>query len=303
MILFLHGPNSFQRKQRVDVLRSAFQKKFDPAGHNIALMGGKDFSIQDFHTQTKSGGLFSTKRFILFTDIWSLNKDDQTTLIEQLDAVDSDTILCISADKPPRKDNALFKRLLTADTVEEFGDLDHSQLRSFITQEAQQRGASIDSPAIAALISSIGNDLWRMSNTLNALAHHSQNITAQDTELFLDANLNDNIFDLTDALGTKNAKRALQLLDEQFLLGSNEHYLITMLGKHIHNLLLVKQTDGKGVKLHPYVIKKSLAQGKTFTEETLKQLHSDLLAIDIQLKSSRTDARVLLDQFVTRVCQ
>lgn len=302
MILFLYGPDSYRRKARVDVLKKAFQDKFDAAGHNIAHIDGADFHINTFHTHTKSGGLFSTKRFLLFTNIWALGKDDQTALLEALTATDDDTIVCISADSPPRKDNKLYKALLQNKTVEEYGDLDHSKLRAFIESECAKRGASIDSQALAALIAGIGNDLWRMTSEINKLANYTKAITKETTDLFLDASLNDNIFDLTDALGARNAKRALTLLDEQFLLGSNAQYLITMLGKHIHNLLLVKEANGEKLSLHPYIVQKATAQCKQFEGDTLRQLHTQLLHIDHQLKSKKIDPQVLLDQFVVAAC-
>lgn len=302
MILFLYGPDSYRRKTRVDVLKKAFQDKFDAAGHNIAHIDGANFTINEFHTHTKSGGLFSTKRFLLFTNIWAVSKDDQAALLEALAAIDDDIILCISADSPPRKDNKLYTALLKTKTVEEYGDLDHSKLRAFIESECRKRGATIDSQALAALIAGIGNDLWRMTSEINKLAHYTKAITKETTDVFLDASLNDNIFDLTDALGTRNAKRALTLLDEQFLLGSNAQYLITMLGKHIHNLLLVKKANSEKLPLHPYVVQKATAQGKQFKGDSLSQLHTQLLGIDQQLKSKKIAPQVLLNQFVVAAC-
>lgn len=303
MILFLYGESDYRLHERVDFLKDAFQKKFDGKGFNMAAIDGGEFSIDEFRKHTRSAGLFSQKRFISFTNIWKLNKEDQDLLATELETVDEDTILCIAAELPPRKDNALFKKLLAVAKVEEYPHLGGPQLRIWIRQEAKKNGAVIDTGAVEALISRLEHDLWQLHHSIHALAQYNARITADAVPLFTDTVSEDTIFQLTDALGNKNIRESMRLLEEQYKAGSHPQYLITMIGRHFATLLKVKKTQGEGLKLHPYVIKKSLEQSKKYTEAHLLALCGRMLEIDQKTKTSSIDAKALLSLFVIEACQ
>lgn len=304
MILFLHGTDSYRMQERLQFLRSAFQEKYDEKGMNVSTVDGANIDIDEFRKHVHSLGLFSQKRFVVLRNPWSAAKDLQEQLITELDRIGADTILCVVADPPPRKDNKLFKRLSACDKVEEYNDLSPTQLRAFIRLQAKEHGASsIEPAAVELLAANVGNDLWRMSTEIKRLAHYDQSITAAAVRSLVDAVIDDNIFNLTDAIGQRNAKRATTLLEDQFATGANEQYLIAMLGKHIGTLIKALKTNGKGLKLHPYVLRKALDQSRHFDEQTLLRLYWRLLEIDEQLKTTNADGHTLLQLFVLDACR
>lgn len=303
MILFLHGQNSFVRQRRVLTLRSAFIQKYDPHGLNVATVDAASFDIDEFRKHTRSAGLFSTKRFILLENIWSLNKDDQQMLQEECEASDADTILCINAEAPPRKNNALYKWLIAnASTKEGFPEATTGQLQTFLQQEAQRHGATIEQPAITLLLSRFGTDQWTLANEMHKLANYSEHISQDAVKQFSEEALDDNIFHLTDALGARNVSRATALFEQQIAAGQAPQYLLAMLGQHIGLLLKIKRdTEGK-LKLHPFVKEKATAQAEKFSVSELFALYWQILTIDERLKSTGVDAHTVLLQLVTDVC-
>ncbi|MBI2410585.1 MAG: DNA polymerase III subunit delta [Candidatus Kerfeldbacteria bacterium] len=303
MVIFLYGEDGYRRAQRVQVLRDAFVKKFDSSSVSTSEIAGTNFSIDEFRKAIRSGGLFTQKRFVVLTDVWHIPSDTQKQLAQEFDSISADTILCISAETPPRKDNALFKRLLTVDTVEAYTALTQTQLRGFIQKTCTKLNATIDSRATEKLMVTFGNDLWALTHEIHKLANYSKQITTDTLAIFIDEALNDNIFHLTDALGNRNAKRATELLHDQFDSGANAQYLIAMLGRHIGTLLKVKKTAGRGLKLHSFVLEKSLAQAKRFSEQELDSLYWRLLEIDQKLKTSNTSTPILLDLYIIDICQ
>lgn len=290
-------------QERLQFLRTAFQEKYDENGLNVSTVDAGETDINDFRKHVHSFGLFSQKRFVVLRNPWSASKEFQEQLTTELDNIGADTILCVVADPPPRKDNKLFKRLTGADKVEEYNDLSPAQLRAFIRTQAKEHGASsIEPAAVELLAANISNDLWRMSTEIKRLAHYDASITAAAVRSLVDAVIDDNIFNLTDAIGQRNSKRATELLEDQFAIGANEQYLITMLGKHIGTLIKVLKTNGKGLKLHPYVLRKALDQSRHFDEHTLLRLYWRLLEIDEQLKTTNADGHTLLQLFVLDAC-
>lgn len=302
MILFLYGDDSYRLHTRVQFLKEAFRAKYDKNELSVTSLNGEQFDIDEFRKATKSSGLFSTKRFVVLRNIWKLKKDEQDQLETELDSLNADTILCISAELPQRKNNALFKRLLTANTVEEYPLLNPTQLRAFIRTECKKFDVPIEPRAVEQLAESIGTDLWRLSNEIKKLAHYTTPITASAVSEFVDAALDENIFHLTDALSQRNAKAASRLLQQQYEAGAEAPYLLAMLGRQIGILLKVKKTGGAGLTLHPYVLEKARAQVKHFSEQELSGLFWRLLEIDRDTKTRAVDPRVLLDLFIVEAC-
>lgn len=302
MIIFLYGTNSFLRHNRIHVLTQGFQKKHDAQGVNITRIWAEEFDIDEFRKHTKSAGLFVQKRFVVLYDIWKLSKEIQEQLINECNQVDEHTILCISAELPPRKDNVLFKKLLTADVVEEYSDLNYSQLKTFIEQECKKQQATIDAQATQRLMNTFGNDLWSLAQEIHKLAHYAPHITLDAVALFSEPVINDNIFQLTDALGKRDLKTATQSLEEQLQSNPAPQPLIAVLARHISTLLKVKQTQGKGLQLHSFVLEKSLVQAKQFTGSELLGLYWKLLTIDQRIKTTSTDPRALLHTFLIEAC-
>ncbi|HLD21916.1 MAG TPA: hypothetical protein VJB65_03385, partial [Patescibacteria group bacterium] len=194
MVIFLYGTDSFRRSARVRIFEEAFQKKHDAIGVNSAKIDGAQFSIDEFRKFAKSAGLFSTKRFVVFTNPFALSVDDQELLLSELESIPSDTILCFTADAPSQKKNRLFQRLCKADTVEEYADLSPAQLRAFMEQECKKNGATIERDAAERLVVYAGTDLWKLANTLHSLVHYSKKISLEIVQQFIEEAVDNNIF-------------------------------------------------------------------------------------------------------------
>ncbi len=76
-----------------------------------------------------------------------------------------------------------------------------------------------------------------------------------------------------------------------------------MLARQIKILIQVKQSNGQGLDLHPFVVKKAMSQIRKFKMEQLKQLYQKLLDIDLKLKSTNISAHSLLDFWVVEACE
>lgn len=305
MILFLFGPDSYRLQQRLNILKQGFIKKYDQAGLNVAILDGASLTSEEFHKATLSAGLFAKKRLIVIKNIFANKKTTVLAEIaEELKKQNKDNILIItSLAAPKEKNDPLFAALKKADKIEEFPLLKAGQLYQYIQTQAAQQQITISSEAVNYLVEAVGDDLWRLHNELDKLANYKKNITITDAQLFIDSPLDDNIFNLMDALSQKDAKNSMRLLHDQLDVGANEFYLLTMLARQIKILLQVKETNGQGLALHPFVIKKSLAQVNKFSLAQLKKLYGQIMIIDQKLKSSGGKPNLLFDLFVVEMCK
>ena len=57
----------------------------------------------------------------------------------------------------------------------------------------------------------------------------------------------------------------------------------------------------KETKLHPFVVKKGLAQGRNFSFEGLKNIYQKLADLDQQVKTGRMEIKLALDKFIVEL--
>jgi len=238
---------------------------------------------------------------------------------------DNDNIIIIwdDIDGVKFKSNKLFKFLQAQKFSQEFKPLSNTEATAWIKKEAVSRGAILRQNAAIELTALLGNDLWRLSNELNKLIHYaggqenklldSQAKPAIEVEAVRDlvkGKLDENIFALTDAISGKNKALAIKLFAVELDAGISDSYLMHMIVRQFKILARVRQGLDSGLterkilnqlKLHPFVLKKSLNQAHNFTLPILKNIILRLIRIDWEIKTGQTDAATALSLLIAKI--
>ena len=325
MIIFLYGPDTYRSRQRLKFYEEGFKKKYDPSGLNVVRLDGETLTTEEFRKSVGQVGFLAKKRFVVVENLIHKNKNKkiQEEIIEYLDNEWSDdNVLVFLEDeaekvvrgKKGQKEAAkpLLARL-TQEKSEEFTLLSGEKLNKWIREEVKKRGGKIANPAVLELASLVGSDLWNMVSEIEKLINYKTKglITADDIKSMVKAKFDENIFHLTDALAAKNAKLSFQLLHDQIASGAHELYVLTMLVRQFRILLQAREILDKEsnyyaiasrLGLHPFVAQKAIRDARKFSLEELKNIYQQLLEIDIKIKTTQEDPRLLFDLLVTRVC-
>ncbi|MBI2427039.1 MAG: DNA polymerase III subunit delta [Candidatus Kerfeldbacteria bacterium] len=317
MILFLYGEESYRIHERLKALRLGFVKKYDALGLSETMLEGEDITLDTLSRALHSGGLFTKKRLIIVKNPVQTIRDSETrkAVLELLKGVTSEdtVVIVVEMAASARGRNALWTYLTKLPHAEKFDVLAPPKRTAWILATAKKRGGAIEPHAADELSRRVGEDLWRLSGEIDKLLAYANGrmIALADVSLFLEQALDENVFHLTDALGDKNAKRALQLVDEQLALGTAPLALLASLTWQWKNMVRVKRRRRQGMSvgklaselaLHPFVAEKTSRQVERFTLEELRVLTDELVAIDRKLKSTSEDAGLLFDLFVVRAC-
>ena len=113
-----------------------------------------------------------------------------------------------------------------------------------------------------------------------------------------------NIFHLTDALATKDHRKALKNLHRSLAAGEKLQPVFYMIIRQFRLLLQGRAfleansnpsptAFSAKLKLHPFVARNTLSQVKNFNMNELKKAYQSLLDIDVALKTSQI--RILAD--------
>src|SRR3989344_8785928 len=325
MIILLYGPDTFRSNQKLKGLKDKFIKEVDKTGLNLATLDGVQLETVEFEKAIATPPFLAKKRMVVIKELIAKNRGQkiQKEILEILDKNGLTDVILIfwegdlgniktsrkKSKISTRRSNILFERLKKEKYVQEFELLETSEVRKWASAEIKKKDGQINPAALAMLIDFIGNDLWQLNSEIDKLIAYAKNkeVSVNDVQNLVKTKLDDDIFKLTDALGQKNKKLALKLVSDQLQSGVMPTQLLSKIIWQYKNLLLIKgfvENNGSGypdkrlgyqLGLHPFVIKKTMAQVKNYDLDSLKKTYSRLLEIDYKIKTSQVSPEVLFD--------
>lgn len=289
-------------------LKNKFIKDIDKESNSLSVLDGIATSLKEIGEKINTGSLFVKKRLVVIENIFKNKKTKIFTeladYLKKFSVSDDNIIIFIdeelnTKDKPLKADaKKLFAFFSKQKFVQEFKTLSNLQLLSFIKKETASYGKEMSTAAATLLINLSGAELWTMASEIKKLSFYSANkiISENDVKELCSGAISEDIFALTDALSAKNKALALKLLEEQYAAGLSEEYLIAMLIRQFKILLQIRsaldnnlgQTEmASRLKLHPFVLKKGMAQVKNFSAPSLKNCLNELVRLDFSNKTGR----------------
>lgn len=311
MILFLFGADAFRSRQKLNEIVSKFKQK-DQAGLNLEILDMSEKTPADFHKVVGAMPFLAPTRLVVVKNLLAEGGvQDQAAVWAALEGgkIPSTTTVVFFEYQPFDKRLKFFKSLKKLAQTQEFPVLSEYELTGWIKATVKKRGGKISVGAVDKLAALAGNDLWRISSELDKLLAYcrGREIAIADVAELVRANLDENIFHLVDAIGQGNRRQALKLLHENLALGKNEQYLLTMIAFQFKNLAQIVPLKEKGMspdeikrelKMHPYVIRKTMNQARNFTMKKVEQVYDKLINADLAMKTGKIDPRTALDLLV-----
>lgn len=322
MIIFLYGPDTYRSREKLRALKTRFINEVDKSGFNLVNLDGEKISAVEFNQAVATQSFLSNKRMVVVENLLTSGKKNSQEEIlailkngNYLDAKDGANIVIFWEGGKPDKRLGLFKYLDNSKFKEDFSELVSSQLATWVRQQVKQKNAQMEEQAIEWLIGELGTDMWSINNELQKIISFAKDrlITRDDVDNLIQGKIDDNIFNLTDAVAAKNKGLALKLINAQLEAGTNQIYLFTMIVRQFRILIQIKDEIERGggyvnnrelareLSLHPFVVQKAMGQVNSYTLDQLKNIYSQLVEIDLKLKSSNLSPQALLDLLVVNI--
>ncbi len=319
MILFFYGADTFRSKEKIKQLKERFINEVDKTGMNLAELDGEKISLDDLNKAVATRSFLSNKRMIVIENFLQRPKKIQLEVLEFLkkgkyrDKQDENMIVFWEAEiMDKEKKSELFKFLQQSKFSQEFKALQGRQLVDWIIQRVEERGTKISRQNAEYLAQRSDGNLWALNNEINRLVAVKQGgeISRVEVEQSYLIHLDDNIFNLTDAVAMKDKVKALSLIENQFAKGVKGGYLLVMLVRQFRLLIQVRSCLENGLTNYrqiaaqlgqaPFVVRKVLSQVNKYSLDSLKLIYRQLLKVDASLKSS-ADARLMLELFILSI--
>lgn len=212
-IYFLMGDEPYYIDKLTEFIESSILTE-DEKGFNQMVIYGRDTTIDDVISNAKRYPMMADRQVVVVREAQELSKtiDKLESYIENPQTT---TVLVFAY-----KYKTLDKRKKLPKLIEKSGVLFESkkmyenQVGTWITRVLQGRGLTIEPKANAMLVEFLGNDLSRISNELDKLQiilPKGSTITAKDIEVNIGFSKDFNVFELQNALGSKNQVKAYQI--------------------------------------------------------------------------------------------
>jgi DNA polymerase III subunit delta len=316
MFYIFHGKDTHSRNETVTDLIS---KAGDPA---MLDLNTTRLDSKATFTQLRQGcdamPFLADVRLVLVTDLLgsSPGKEFVDQLLDYLPTLPATTRLFFLESDQLRKDNRVLKltEKLENGHVRLFELPQGSALERWIRERVAEKNGRIQPRAAHLLATNVGNDLQLLDNEIEKLILYNgwdgdepREITADDVTLLCPYLAEVSIFDLVDAIGSRNGKQAALLLQQKFNEGADPFYLFAMFVRQFRLLIQVKELADEGekppaiakaLKMHSFVVGKIHQQSRGFSLNQLEQIYRHLLDIDVGVKTGRNDMTTALNLLV-----
>lgn len=319
MIIFLFGEDDFRSLRKLSEIKEKFlEKNREGFGLDVLDFSEKSRSAEEIAMACGSGGLFSKKKLVIVKNFLA-SKTEGGNLAEFLKKFkkkeSAETTLIFWEGGSFDKRSKLYKLISIIDRSQEFKSLEAVKIPGWIklsVKEASSDSVSISDSAAQKLVVYVGNNLSLLQKEIEKLVAFKSKgeIKDEDVELLVKAKIDKEIFETIDALARGDKKMAMKLLNDHLASGDDPFYLLSMFFYQFRNLVKVKplaeknmnQFDiAKKLRLHPFVVRKSVDQVRNFSWQKLKKLYGSLCEIDFESKIGKVDIELALDKFVAAV--
>ncbi len=324
MLHLFHGEDELSRSEAVAQLRG----QMDPAlgDLNLVTLPGRGLDLSALRAACDPPPFLGDWRLVVVQDLLpaasgrAARKEQAPPadtlpqgLEEYLPRLPETTRLVLSIPRslPERHPLLHLAREIGAD-VRHFPLPAGPELADWILRRARGKGVNIEPRAVDLLASYIGNDLRLLDQELEKLAAYVTDrgtITRADVETLVASVREASIFQMVDALGSRDRRRAVVLLRRLLQEGKAPLYILTMIVRQFRLLLEARELEAEGVPpaemaremdVQPWLASKILKQAHNFRPSDLEAILAQLLDIDVGIKTGQLQGPVALELFVLR---
>jgi DNA polymerase-3 subunit delta len=314
-IYCLHGPERFL----IDRVLAALRRRIlgatgDASGFNCELFDLKEVTLIDVLAAARTLPMFAKQRLVIARGLEQVKAEGLEPLTSYAAHPNPSTCLVLLAEKVDGRLRA-FLALRKAGFLHEFARLKDRDLGPFIAREAKTRGVAIDTDAALALANAAGPDLGRLMQALEQLeiyAGKGGRISRGQIEELVPESRERNVFELTKAIGTGDARRALQLVTNMLRNREPPLRIQAMLLRQLRQTWRAKELSAANlpraemaaaVGLPPFFLDDVLVPARRLSVAALRRSFERLYQADRAFKSSRVDPEVQLTRLVRQLAE
>lgn len=293
-LYLLYGTEEYLKKLYRDKLKTAILDNTDEM--NYSYFEGKDVDVKKVAEIVHTLPFFSDRRLVIIENS-GLFKTQNELSTALSDMPESTIVVFVETEVDKR--SKLFKLVKDQGTVSEMNGLDEKNLKLFAASLLQQAGKKATESTIGYLLDKTGSDMANIQNEIEKIIGYAMNrdmVTTEDIDAVVSTQIEGKIFQMIDAIGSKQQQNALSLYYNLLSVREKPMSILFLITRHFNILLQIKDLAGKGyggseiasiVGVPPFAVGKYTAQSRNFSTSRLKKALEFAADIEEQVKNGR----------------
>ena len=301
----LYGSEAYLKKLYRDKLKTAILQ--DGNEMNYSYFEGKDIDIKEVSAVAQTLPFFSDRRLIILENSGLFKS--QNELSDQLKDLPESTFFLFIEEEIDKR-SKLFKLVKDVGTVSEMNGLDEKNLKLFVASILKEEGRRISEQTVTYLLDRCGSDMLNVKSEIDKLISYTYGrevITAEDIDEVVTTQLTGKIFQMIDAIGSKQQEKALDLYYDLLALREKPMSILYLIIRHFNILLQAKDLTGRGhssseisekVGVPPFAAGKYISQSRNFTMKRLMEALEFGTEVEEQIKTGRMVEKIGVELFI-----
>ena len=295
-LYLLYGEEAYLRRQYRDKLRAALVPADDTM--NCSVYSGKDINASEVVDLAGTMPFFAERRVIIIENSgWLKSGNDQfLALVKAI----PDTTYMILVEEETDKRSKLYKAV-TANGYAALCEMqDEATLRKWVMGLLKKENKLITPDALTLLLDKTGTSMENIRREVEKLVcykYYDEGITVSDVEELCIVQIQNQIFDMVEAVAQKKQKQALKLYYNLLALKEAPMKILALIARQFNMLLQVKEMKSKGYHesdiakqtgLNPYYLKKKyIPQAAQFKQAQLETALKACVEAEEAVKTGR----------------
>lgn len=305
----LYGEEDYLKKTYRDKLKKALNPDGDTM--NYANFSGKNIETQEIISLADTLPFFADKRLIVIEDS-GFFKNANDMLADYIKTME-DTAVLVFVESEVDKRGKMYKALKEKGQIVEFKRQDEAVLRKWVLGKLKKEEKQISEATLMAFLNKVGQDMESINSELEKLLCYTLNrnvITTHDVEAICITQIQNKIFDMVDAIGNKDQKKAMDLYYDLLKLREAPMKILALLSRQFLILLQIKELPGvdratvaSKVGIPPFAVQKNTIQSKQFKKRHLRQALEDCAEYEEAVKNGRMTDRMCVELLIIKYSQ
>lgn len=303
-IYLLYGQENYLKQQYKNKLRQALAAPGDTM--NTAYFEGSKINPLAVIDLAETMPFFAEHRLILIEDS-GFFKSGCDPLAEYLPKVPSSTIFIFTENEVDKR-GKMYKAASKAGHAAEFGEQKEPLLTRWILSRLKKENKKITQSVLTLFLTKTGTDMGNIDKELEKLLCYTLDkevIEAADVEAICTEQVSNQIFEMVNAIGKREQKRALALYYDLLALKEAPMRILYLINRQFRILLNLTSMQKAGLDaktmaskagIPPFAVKRSLEQASRFSQKELVQALENGAALETDSKSGR-----MIDQMAVEI--
>ncbi len=310
-LLTLLVGDSYIRRKKIDVLIakliSAETREFNLFRFNL-----KETAATEIVRQARSMPMMGESQVFMIQNLQEWKKESAELFEDYFKKPAAWSFFILEADEL-KPDHAAAKLAARYGKRIDCAEKDHRDVLSLIHQKLKKENCNLTRDAWQMLEEKTGGNLTLLDACVDKLilyAGGKSTIDAETVQSLADKMIEYDVYDLTNALSDKNAKRAIEVFRYLYDLEGSAIAVIGLLNwqlKRIWQAKKILDEEGEGaltrkMKVSPYQLPHLKRQAMRFGDAQLQKAFDQLFDLDWKAKTGALHDQVALEAFLIELC-